>query len=84
VYFELLATFVKLRKATFYLCSVCLKGKNQCVRKKIGVQNIVKEIKQYQLKWLQHAQRMDTNRIPKQALLYRPKERRNIGRPRNR
>jgi hypothetical protein len=27
---------------------------------------------------------MDTNRIPKQALQYRPKGRRNIGRPRKR
>jgi hypothetical protein len=41
-------------------------------------QNIVKEIKQYQEKWLQHMQRMDTNRIPKQALQYKPKGRRNI------
>jgi hypothetical protein len=35
-------------------------------------------------KKLQHVQRMDTNRIPKQALQYRPKGRRNIGRPRKR
>jgi len=41
------------------------KEKNQRIREKTGVQNIVKEIKQYQKKWLQHAQRMDTNRIPK-------------------
>ena len=27
---------------------------------------------------------MDTNRIPKQALQYKPKRRRNIGRPRKR
>jgi hypothetical protein len=33
-------------------------------------------------KWLQHVQRMDTNRIPKQALQYKPKGRKNIGRPR--
>ena len=33
-------------------------------------------------KWLQHVQRMDTNRLPKQALQYKPKGRRNIGRPR--
>jgi len=46
--------------------------------------NLVKEIKQYQKKWLQHVQRMGTNRIPKQALQYRPKERRNIGRPKKR
>ena len=44
----------------------------------------VKKIKQYQKKWLQHVQRMDTNRIPKQALRYRPTGRRNIGRPKKR
>jgi hypothetical protein len=40
------------------------KVKNQSIRKKTGAQNIVKEIKQYQQKWLQHVQRMDTNRLP--------------------
>ena len=40
------------------------KEKNQCIREKTGAQNIVKEIKQYHEKWLQHVQRMDTNRIP--------------------
>ena len=39
------------------------KGKNQCVREKTGVQNIVKEMKQYQKKWLQHVQRMERNKI---------------------
>jgi len=39
----------------------------------MGAQNTVKEIKQYQEKWLQHVQRMDTNRIPKQVLQYKPK-----------
>jgi predicted GTPase len=52
--------------------------------KKTGAQKIVKEIKQYQEKWLQHVQRMDMNRLPKQAQQYKPKERRNIGRPRKR
>jgi hypothetical protein len=62
------------------------KEKNQCIREETGAQNIVKEIKQYQKKWLQHVQRKDTKRIPKQALQYtcRPNGRRNIGRPRNR
>ena len=32
-----------------------------------------KEIKRYQKKWLQHVQRMDTNRLPKQALQYKRK-----------
>jgi len=60
------------------------KEKNQSIRQKTGAQNIVKEIKQYQEKWVQHVQRMDTNRLPKQALKYKPKGRRNIGRPRKR
>ena len=60
------------------------KEKNQCIRGKMGAQNIVKEIKEYQEKWLQHVQRMDTNRMPKQALQYRQKGRRNLGRPRKR
>ena len=46
------------------------KGKNLCIRQKTGAQNIVKEVKQYQVKWLQHVQRMDRNRLPKQALQY--------------
>jgi len=60
------------------------KEKNQCIREKTGAQNIVKEIKQYQKKWLQHVQRMDRNRLPRQALKYRPEGRRNIGRPKKR
>ena len=55
------------------------KQKNQCIRQKTGAQNIVQEIKQYQEKWLKHVQRMDTNRLPKQALKYKPNGRRNIG-----
>ena len=54
-------------------------------KKKTGAQN--KEIKQYQEKWLQHHSeilRMDTNRLPKQALQCKQKGRRNIGRPRKR
>ena len=50
------------------------KEKNQGIREKTGAENIVKEIKQYQEKWLQHIQRMDTNRTPKQALQYKPKD----------
>jgi len=60
------------------------KEKNQCIKEKTGAQNIVKEVKHYQEKWLQHVQRMDTNGIPKRALQYQPKGRRNIGRPRKR
>jgi len=57
---------------------------NQCIREKTGAQNIVKEIKQYQEKWLQHVQRLDTKRIAKQALHYQTKGRSNIGGSRKR
>ena len=60
------------------------KEKNQCIRGKTVAQSIVKEIKQQQKKWLQYVQRMDTNRLPKQALRYRPTGRRNTGRLRKR
>jgi hypothetical protein len=41
------------------------KEKTTVLEGKTGAANIIKEIKQYQEKWLQHVQRMDTNRIPK-------------------
>jgi hypothetical protein len=41
------------------------KEKIKVLGKKTGAQNIVKEIKQYQQKWLQHIQRMDKNRLPR-------------------
>jgi len=49
------------------------KENTQSIRQKTGVQNIVKEVKQYQIKCLQHVQSMDTNRLPKQTLQYKPK-----------
>jgi hypothetical protein len=55
--------------------------KNRSIKEKTRAQNIVQEIKLYQKKWVQQVQRIDTNRIPKQALQYRPKRRRKIGRP---
>ena len=60
------------------------KENNQFIRENTGAQNIVKEIKQYQKKWLQHVERRDRNRLPRQALKYRPEGRRNIGRPKKR
>ena len=52
-----------------HLLGITKLDKEKCIRirKKTGVQNIVKEIKQDQQKWLQHVQRMDKNRLPRQA-----------------
>ena len=60
------------------------KEKNRSIREKTGAQNMVKEIKQHHKKCLQHVQRMDRDRLPRQALKYRPEGRRNIGRPKKR
>jgi hypothetical protein len=60
------------------------KEQNQCIREKTGAQSTVQEIKQYQKEGLEHVQRMDTNRMPRQALRYRPEGRRNVGRPKKR
>jgi hypothetical protein len=37
------------------------KEKNQCIRHKTGAEDIAKEIKQYQKKWLQHVQTTKTS-----------------------
>jgi hypothetical protein len=58
--------------------------RNQSVREKLGVQNIVLEIKEYQREWLQHVEGMDRDRIRKQALKYRPEGKRSIRCPRKR
>jgi len=47
---------------------------------KSGSTEYSKGNKTVQEKWPQHVQRMDTNRIPKQALQYQPKRRRDTGR----
>jgi hypothetical protein len=60
------------------------KERNQSVRQKLGVQSIVLDITQYQREWLQHVERMNTDRILKQALKYWPKGKRSIGCPRKR
>jgi hypothetical protein len=54
------------------------------LQEKYEAYELSKEIKQYQKKWLQDVQRMDTNRIPRQALRYRPEGRRKMGRPKKR
>jgi hypothetical protein len=61
-----------------------VKEKDQCIKGKNGSKEYSKGNKRELGKWLQHVQRMDTKRIPKQALQYKPKGRRNIGRPRKR
>jgi hypothetical protein len=45
------------------------------------ITDINSRIKDYQIKWLQHLERMEQNRIPKFLLNYKPRGRRDQGRP---
>ena len=67
---------VSLLSFLVVLCIICYRKEKKRINilGKTGAQSVVKEIKQYQKKWLQHVQRMDTIRLPKQALQYRRKD----------
>jgi len=57
--------------------------KNITIRQQIGLEEtIVKEIEQNQLTWYGHVQRMVEGRLPKIALKWMPKQKRERGRPR--
>jgi len=60
------------------------KEKNQCIRGKNGSTEHSKGNKTVPKMWLKHVQRMDGNRLLRQALKYRPEGRRNFGRPKKR
>ena len=51
------------------------------LRRRTGQQNVVEKIKIARWKWYGHALRMSDERLPKQALSWRPDGRRRIGRP---
>jgi hypothetical protein len=57
---------------------------NEDKRKELGVFSINDRIRSYKQHWLEHVERMEEGRAPKQALWYRPKGRRDPGRPRSR
>ena len=41
-----------------------------------------KELEKHKQKWINHVERMDNTRLPKHALNYKPRGRRDRGRPR--
>jgi hypothetical protein len=57
---------------------------NETIREKLKVEHIAAEIQRYQENWLQHVKRMEHARTPRMALAYKPKGKRNIGRPKTR
>jgi hypothetical protein len=56
-------------------------GRNEDVREELQITDINSIIKDYQIKWLQHLERMEQNRIPKLLLNFKPRGRRDRGRP---
>jgi len=56
---------------------------NEEVRKRTGMGNLLNILRRNRLRWLGHINRMDSNRLPKQALQWAPREgKRKRGRPR--
>jgi hypothetical protein len=50
--------------------------RNEDIREELQIIDINSRMKDYQIKWLQHLERMEQNRIPKLLLNYKPKGRR--------
>jgi hypothetical protein len=55
--------------------------RNEGTRDELRIIDINSRIKDFQIKWLQHLERMEQNRIPKLLLNYKPRGRINQGRP---
>jgi hypothetical protein len=55
--------------------------RNEDIREELQIIDINSRIKDYQIKWLQHLERKEQNRIPKLLLNYKSRGRRDRGRP---
>jgi hypothetical protein len=58
--------------------------RNEEIRTEIEMYAVQDTITEYRIHWSAHLQRMDNSRLPEQALLYKPRGRRDVGRPRKR
>jgi hypothetical protein len=58
--------------------------RNEEIRTELEMYAIQDKITEYRIRWSAQLQRMDNSRLPKQALLYKPRVRRDVGRPRKR
>jgi hypothetical protein len=55
--------------------------RNKLLRETLKVKSIVSEIDEYRQNWKSHVERMENFRSPKAALHYKPRGRRDLGRP---
>jgi len=60
------------------------KIRSEAIRKELQISGIQDVRLKYKLNWINHLERMDNTRLPKQALNYKPRGRRDRGRPRKR
>ena len=57
---------------------------SEIIRKELEIPGIQDVRAKYKQNWINHLERIDNNRLPKQALNYKPRGRRDRGRPRKR
>jgi len=63
-------------------CTRLDKIRSEVLRKELEISGIQDVKSKYKQNWINHLERMDNNRLPKQALNYKPRKRRDRGRPR--
>ena len=57
------------------------KIRSEVIRKELEISGIQDVRLKYKQNWINHLERMDNTRLPKHALNYKPRERRDHGRP---
>ena len=60
------------------------KTRSEVIRKELEISGIQDVRPKYKQNWINHLERMDNARLPKHALNYKPRGRRDRGRPRKR
>ncbi|KAK9877518.1 hypothetical protein WA026_018626 [Henosepilachna vigintioctopunctata] len=65
-------------------CTLLDRIRNDDIRRELKIFNLCDRIREYRNCWQDHVQRMTDARLPKAAFNYRPKGRRDRGRPRKR
>jgi len=58
--------------------------RSDVIRKELEISGIQYVRSKYKHNWINHLERMDNTRLPKHALNYKPRRRRDRGRPRKR
>jgi len=73
-----------LSNTRFYICLQLDKTRSEVIRKELEISGTQEVRLKYKQNWINHLERMDNTRLPKHALNYRPRLRRDRGRPRKR